>query len=178
MRKQLEVPTITSRHKSSPSLGQPLERRQGPAVHGRCGREQLFPRSPASLLDITTTSPFSAHPSLNHRRIAEEAVSSPHSASQCSGPLSGRARARPAPSPPAAEFLRYVLLDTSPPAQQLSTSTARRHVCRPDASMAAAIARDAHGTEHQWLGWRCTATSGWSEDAAAPAPSWLQGLAR
>ena len=59
------------------------------------------------------------HPQF-HRRIAEEAVSSYHSASQCSGPLLGRASARPAPSPPPAEFLRYVPRHTPTPRRRWS----------------------------------------------------------
>ena len=71
---------------------------------------------------ITTTSPLSATSSPIHRRIAEEAVSSYHSASECSGPLLGRASARPAPSPPAAEFLRYVPRHAPTPRRRWSPS--------------------------------------------------------
>jgi hypothetical protein len=122
---------------------------------------------------ITTTSPLSATSSPIYRRIAEEAVSSHHSASKCSGPLLGRASARPAPSPPAAEFLRYVPRHAPTPRRRWSPWP---FASRPPT-------KDPNGYYHHsecaWDGAslvgmaldRCTGREGNS----TPALSWLQG---
>ena len=84
--------------------------------------EALSSRCSAHPTRPITTSPLSPPSSPIHRRIAEVAVNHITQPSQCSEPLSGRARARPAPSPPAAESLRYVRPYASPPVHLESKS--------------------------------------------------------